>query len=71
MGFSRYFNFWGTPFGKGRCLEWHELDRDIAYKKYSQHGDTNNQDMVYTFSMEEVSHALERCLRERAKAAIS
>jgi hypothetical protein len=32
--------------------------------------DTYYQDMVYTFSMEEVSHALERCLRERAKTAI-
>jgi hypothetical protein len=32
--------------------------------------DTNTQDMVDTILIEEVSHALERCHRERAKTEI-
>ena len=32
--------------------------------------DTYYEDMVYTFFIEEVSHALERCYHERTKTAI-
>jgi hypothetical protein len=46
------------------------LPQDMVYTLPQDMVYTLPQDMVYIFSLEEVSHALERCLRERAKTMI-